>query len=83
MDFGTKHTIRKLIFILYPNCKVVSNHMLDIQHRIAPDLDIYSFDGCTAHDGTPWQQPLYEMYGPLFALMYYMIHLGANIGLLN
>ena len=40
-------------------------------------------DGSTAHDGTPLQQPLYEMYGPMFAFVYYVIYLGVTIGLFN
>merc|ERR1740124_494362 len=34
----------KLIFVLYPNWKVVSKHMLDVQQRIAPDLEEFTFD---------------------------------------
>ena len=40
-------------------------------------------DGSTAHDGTPLQQPLYEMYGPMFAFVYYVVYLGVTIGLFN
>ena len=40
-------------------------------------------DGSTAHDGTPLQQPLYEMYGTMFAFVYYVIYLGVTIGLFN
>ena len=40
-------------------------------------------DGSTAHGGTPLQQPLYEMYGPMFAFVYYVVYLGVTIGLFN
>merc|ERR1719272_58233 len=35
---------RKLLPVLYPNWKVVSQHMLDIQNSMTPDLETYSFD---------------------------------------
>jgi len=40
-------------------------------------------DGCTAHDGTPLQNPLYELYGPMFAFMYFVLYLAVTIGLFN
>merc|ERR1712176_901605 len=40
-------------------------------------------DGCSAYNGTPLQQHLYELYGPVFAIIYYVIYLGVTIGLFN
>ena len=40
-------------------------------------------EGCRALDGTPSQQPLLEMYGPIFAFVCYVFYLAVTIGLFN
>merc|ERR1711879_30573 len=40
-------------------------------------------DGCSGHDGLPLQDALYEMYGPGFAFVYYVLYLSVTIGLFN
>merc|ERR1711937_728644 len=40
-------------------------------------------DGCSAHDGTPLQVHVYEIYGPTFALVYYIVYLSVAFGLFN
>merc|ERR1712176_1712240 len=40
-------------------------------------------DGCSASNGTPLQEHLYEIYGSGFVLIYYIIYLSVTIGLFN
>merc|ERR1719162_1154828 len=40
-------------------------------------------DGCSAFDGTPLQEKLWETYGPLFALIYVLVMMLVTFGLFN